>query len=106
MSDTVANLGNGPSATSKPSKGGYFSFRTMISPKIIKVLHAIGLAAIIIIGVVLTSQGLDYYRTYLGIGLALLILGPFVWRIFCEAWILAFSIHEVLVSIETKLDNQ
>ncbi len=105
MSDTVANLGNAPSTVSK-SKGGFFSFRTMISPKIIKILHAIGLAVIIITGVVLTSQGLDYYRTYLGIGLALLILGPFVWRIFCEAWILAFSIHEALVSIDNKLDNR
>ena len=89
-----------------PPPAGYFVFRKMISPLVIRLLNVLGL-------LVFTGGGgyylyLAYQESFanpgtLTAGLVLLILGNLLWRIACEILILFFSMHEVLVSIETRL---
>ena len=35
-----------------------------------------------------------------------IIFANLLWRLFCEAWILLFSMHEILSSIERKLEDR
>lgn len=41
-------------------------------------------------------------RFSLALGVAALVMGNLVWRIMCEGAILLFSLHELLVSIDTR----
>ncbi len=95
----------------------YLSFHRMLSTSIIKALYGIGAGIISLVGFVGLVYGFtlfaieldaDEVNTYLadqhlimaGVSLGVLLLGNLFWRLICEAWILIFSIHEVLVSIE------
>jgi cellulose synthase/poly-beta-1,6-N-acetylglucosamine synthase-like glycosyltransferase len=83
------------------SKGeGFFSFRTMISTTLIRIIYVLGMIGLTIIGIVIIVRA-----TSLGIllGIAVIIFGNLLWRIVCEELILLFSIHNILSSIERKL---
>ena len=102
----------------KRTLGNYFSFRYMITPDIMKIVHIIGLIILnlamlggFIAGIyVLFSQdlGLDDYTVLILIGG---ILGSIViffwvnieWRMICEWLILFFSMHEMLSTVEGDL---
>ena len=89
-----------------PPPAGYFAFRKMISPLVIRLINLLGLLAC-------TGAGSWFlYRAYqqsftntevLVYGLLFLLPGNLLWRMACEILILFFSMHEVLVSIETRL---
>jgi len=88
-------------------KLGFFSFRTMITPTIIKVLYVLGIIALIIVGIVMIVEGANSYygsNNEVLIGFGIIILGNLLWRIICEGIILMFSIHERLGSIDKKID--
>jgi len=73
----------------------FFTFRVMVSITIIKFLYILGLFFITLAGLVgLFQQG--------SIGIAILFIGNLFWRIFCESLILAFSIHQELVKLNSK----
>jgi len=86
--------------------GAFFGFRKMVSTSIIKLIYFLGIIGITILGIlgmagvfVENENGAGYV---LG-GLLIIIFGNLVWRIFCEGWILLFSIHKMLGSIEKAL---
>jgi len=86
---------------------GYFQFKNMITTYIIKNLYVLGVIAIIIYSIELINRSSGYganedLKLY---GFALLIFGNLFWRLICEGWILFFSIHESLVSIENNTKN-
>jgi len=85
---------------------GFFSFRTMITPAIIKGLYVLGAIALIIVGIViLYGKFLMVNSDYeLFIGLGIIVLGNILWRLICEGTILMFSVHEILGSIERKIN--
>jgi len=92
------------------SGGGYFSFRTMITPIIVKLLYVIGMIAITIEGFVtmFSRRGISYFRYYISgggfwEGLLVIVVGNLIWRVVCEVIILLFSIHEILASIEKRI---
>ena len=91
------------------NEGGYFAFRNLIVPGIVKVMHVVGMLAFTGVG------GYFLWRAYQGqftdsnltlIGLGLLIGANVTWRMLCEGIILFFSMHDVLVSIERRLRNR
>ena len=41
---------------------------------------------------------------YVAAGVAMVILGNIVWRVFCELWVVLFGIHSELVSIRYALN--
>jgi uncharacterized membrane-anchored protein len=92
------------------SGGGYFSFRTMITPIIVKLLYVIGMIAITIEGFVtmFSRRGTFYFGYYVSggnfwRGLLIIVVGNLIWRVVCEVIILLFSIHEILASIEKRI---
>ena len=86
----------------------FFSFRTMVSTSLIKLTYGIGLVGITLAGggiIVGSCNGrsgdVSMYAFFAGVGVV--VGGNLVWRIACEGMILAFSVHELLRSIEGTL---
>ncbi len=86
----------------------YFAFRELVTPQLIKVIYFVGACFITAAGLlsILSPDALDEYMagpifTRLG-GIAALVIGNLVWRLMCEGAILLFSLHELLVSIDTR----
>ena len=104
----------------------FFAFRKLISVDLIKIVYMIGLFLITIgsissifystsdpfgvgagllglpFGAGLLEQGLPFGVVT---GLLGLTFGNLFWRVSCEAFILLFSIHETLNSIDVKLEK-
>ncbi len=84
---------------------GYLDFRELVTPQLIKVTYIIGAGLLTIAGLVvlLFPESVKHddnpYATR-SMGLIFLIGGNLVWRMMCEAAILLFSFHELLVSID------
>ena len=93
---------------------GYFSFERMITPAFVKVVYFLGFIAITAGGVGLAiwagmqlndatiSRELGW--RYVAAGVAALVLGNIVWRVFCELWVVLFGIHEELISVRYALN--
>lgn len=87
----------------------FLAFRKMLTPIIVVGLFWLGAALCIIGGIVAVVMGLvsDYGggRTVL-IGLAGILLGPILVRLWCEMMILFFRINETLTEIKGVLEKQ
>ncbi|MEA3557997.1 MAG: DUF4282 domain-containing protein [Candidatus Thermoplasmatota archaeon] len=99
----------------------YFSFRWLITPGIIRVIHVIGLIIINLIlfagfigGIIFTVMGageMEIEGGYIALGILVIIIAGIVtflltnlaWRVMCEQGILFFSIHEINASMENEL---
>lgn len=73
----------------------FLEFKTMVSSLLIKILYALGVLVITIGGII------SLFDDFL-IGLGAIIFGNLFWRLICEAIIVVFSIHDVLISIDRK----
>jgi hypothetical protein len=101
---------------------GFFSFHQLVSNTIIKTVYVIGLLVLTVLG--LSQIGFGIYGLFqqqsmssptgvplllaqpagaIASGLLVLIPGNLIWRLICEAWILVFSMHEMMASIERSL---
>ncbi len=88
---------------------GYFAFRELVTPHLIKVVYIVGACFITAAGVIsiLSPETLsggyeaDPILTRFG-GIMVLLVGNLVWRMMCEGAILLFSLHEILVSLDTR----
>ena len=93
---------------------GYFSFERMITTTFVKVLYVLGSIAITAGSVALAvwagmklnaaTIARDLGWRYVAAGVAMVIVGNVVWRIFCELWVVLFGIHSELVSIRYALN--
>ena len=86
----------------------YFAFRELVTPQLIKVVYIAGACFITAAGVlsILSPETLNEYEigpipSRFG-GILVLLVGNLVWRMMCEGAILLFSLHELLVSIDTR----
>lgn len=88
--------------------GKFFRFQNMVSTSIIKFLYALGTIGITITGILL-MLGIVLAEAQGGgnifLGFTIVILGNLLWRILCEAWILLFSIHDLLGTIVDDITN-
>ena len=94
--------------------GSYFSFERMITPGFVKVVYFLGFIALTAAGVALAvwagmqlndatiARSLGW--RYVAYGVALVLIGNIVWRVFCELWVVLFGIHEELVSVRHGLN--
>ena len=73
----------------------FLSFEKMISTTIIRIIYILGVIALVIGGIAGIAQGDEAVL----IGLGVIIIGNLVWRVICEGWIILFSIHDLLASI-------
>ncbi len=85
----------------------FLVFRTMITPVIIWLLFWIGVGLCILagIGIILASLFTGQSDRLLT-GLAVLVLGPLVVRIYCELLILFFRMNETLTEIKHALERK
>jgi len=94
--------------------GSYFSFERMITPAFVKVVYFLGFIALTAAGVALavwsgmqlndaTIDRMLGWR-YVAAGVALVLVGNIVWRVFCELWVVLFGIHAELVSVRHGLN--
>jgi Domain of unknown function (DUF4282) len=94
--------------------GSYFSFERMITPGFVKVVYFLGFIALTAAGVALAvwagmqlndatiSRSLGW--RYVAYGVALVLVGNIVWRVFCELWVVLFGIYDELVSVRHGLN--
>jgi hypothetical protein len=75
----------------------YLTFRRLITPSLVQLVFWLGLVFIVIIGLG-TMFTWSFWQ-----GLAILVLGPLVLRIYCEIVIVLFRINNTLTDI---LDHQ
>jgi hypothetical protein len=75
----------------------FLSFRKMITPIFIQFIFWIFVVLMVISGLVTMFQGGMGILT----GLLVIIIGPFVARIYCELLIIMFRIYDELVAIRT-----
>lgn len=101
------------------SDEAFIGFRKLVSGTIIKIIYATGVFALIVVGLLTIAYpflvdltGMTELQTslsptiYILTGLLILTVGNLLWRLICEGWILLFSIHEILASIESKLKER
>ena len=73
----------------------FLAFRKMITPLFIQFIFWIAVIATVISALIAMFSGSFLY------GLIMLILGPFIARIYCELLIILFRIYDELVAIRT-----
>ena len=76
--------------------GDFLRFETMITPFIIQVIFWIAVIILVVAGIVQIGQGGVGVWT----GLATIIIGPLLARIYCEIVILFFRINDHLRAIQ------
>jgi hypothetical protein len=72
----------------------------MITPVIIQVLFWIGVIVIVGFSLTILITGDEAWTRVLGV--VYLILGPIMWRVWCEIMILMFRISETLTDIRNN----
>jgi hypothetical protein len=102
-----------PSLIYSRDKGGdmgdILAFRRMITPIIIKIVFWIGLIGILVLGIMVIVDGVsndsDIGEVIAG-SVLILILGPIIWRVFCEILLLTFRIIENLADIRNIIKGK
>ncbi len=84
----------------------FLEFRTMITPVIIQIIFWLGVAACIVMGLILIAAGIKVDARSGVAGFAVLILGPILVRIYCEILIIFFRINETLTEIQHTLEER
>lgn len=75
----------------------FLSFRKMITPIFIQIIFWIAVVMAVIGALGIMFQG----GLNIVIGLIMLVIGPFIARIYCELLIIMFRIYDELVAIRT-----
>lgn len=92
----------------------FFSFRRMITPRLIQFLFVVGVVLSTLAGLILIAAGIVASLSDDGavgglaivlLGLVALIFGPIIVRVYCEFLILFFRINETLTDVDQKMDQ-
>jgi hypothetical protein len=78
----------------------YFSFKSMIALRIIQLIYLIGAAGTTLTGVAWLFTGMGMGAGGRFIGLAIIVFGNILWRVWCELLIIFFRINETMNGIE------
>jgi hypothetical protein len=82
----------------------FLAFRKMITPTIIQFLFWAGVLVLVVLSVGMVVEGADKdSKPLVGLGIAVLVVGPILWRIYCEVMILFFRMNETLSDIRGAL---
>lgn len=95
------------SSGAKNRRDDFWAFRRMITPMIIQAIFWIGVIACIIGGIVFIAvEGNQDEGSMIAIGIALILVGPVVVRLWCEFSILFFRINETLTDIKNEISKR
>ena len=88
--------------------GDFLAFRRMITPIIIQIVFWIGVIGMVVLGIWAIVDGAsgesDAGEVILGV--LILIIGPLIWRVFCEILILTFRIIETLADVRNIIKGK
>jgi hypothetical protein len=80
----------------------FLAFRWMLTPVLIQVVFVLGSLATIAAGLVVIGHGATHNHSgQLGVGIALILLGPIVVRLYAELLIVVFRINDSLGDIRS-----
>ena len=89
--------------------GDILAFRRMITPISIKIVFWIGIIGILVLGIVAIVDGVrnesDVGEVII-VGILIWIIGPIIWRVFCEILILTFRIIETLADLRNIITEK
>lgn len=96
--------------------GRYFSFSTMVTDVLIKIVYVLGMVGISIVSIMIllsSDNNRHKYRddpfafTEIPLIAAILffVFGNLLWRLLCEGWIVIFGIYKRIVSLDEKVGN-
>lgn len=74
----------------------YLTFDKFITPVIIQILFWLGLATVVILGLLAIVNGAAVQ------GLFMILLGPIIWRVYMELLLVMFKIREELYLIRKQ----
>lgn len=77
----------------------FLTFRTFMTPMLIQIIFWIGVISSVIFGLVAMTQ--DEFGV--GPGLAIVLLGPVVVRIYAELLLLSFRLYDAVKDVRDKL---
>lgn len=99
----------------------FLSFRYMVTGNLMKVIYCLGLGGITFFSLFLLLSGfgtaLQANNSFFGgaalaaglwsmfMGGVILVVGNLLWRIACETWVVLFSMHEIMGSMERSLQR-
>ena len=86
----------------------FLTFRKMLTPVLIQILFWLSLAACIAVGtaqIILGLANLVQRPELVGLGLLILLVGPFVVRVYCEWLIVLFRINDTLTDIRRNTER-
>jgi hypothetical protein len=85
----------------------YFTFRMFITGPFIKVIYVLGALGLTAYGLsIMFGKTTVYGGGSVVNGLLYLTLGNLIWRMFCEAMIVFFRMHDVLKSVDSSLSEE
>lgn len=97
-----------PSEPRKRSGGtfwDYIVFRRMITPIFIQIVFWTGVAVIVILGLLRAVFSLNVSILDVVLGLLIVLVGPLLWRMYCETLIVFFRMNETLTDIRHGIDR-
>lgn len=77
----------------------FLTFRTFMTPMLIQIIFWLGVISAVIFGLVAMTQ--DEFGV--GPGLAIVLLGPVVVRIYAELLLLSFRLYDAVKDVRDKL---
>jgi hypothetical protein len=88
-------------ADQESSLESFLSFRTLITPTMVKVLYVAGVLFVTLAGMfsIFTRESTPQSQL---VGIIIIVLGNILWRVICEGMILFYSIHDILASMERE----
>lgn len=81
----------------------YLTFNKFITPVIIQILFWLGLAGLVILGLLGIASGRSEGALT---GLLTILLGPIIWRVYMEILLVMFKIHEELYLIRKQGESR
>jgi hypothetical protein len=80
----------------------FMAFRWMLTPVLIQIMFVLGSLAAIAIGFVAIGHGATHHQSgQVGAGVALILFGPIVVRLYAEVLIVVFRINDSLSDIRS-----
>ena len=94
---------------------GFFSFRTFISPLLIKLIYILGVIGIVAASIAVALMPADRILPdvpfspkvkSISLSVIILIVGNLLWRMICELWMVLFSVRAALILVARRLRRQ
>lgn len=88
--------------------GEFLSFNKMLTPTLIKIIFFVGCGISVLAGLGIIISGMNAYDGggfMVLLGLIVIVVGPFLTRVYCELLIVLFKMHENLRIVAKQFEG-